>query len=76
LVQTQRIPQFPLILVGKSYWKGLLSWIESTLEKNRLISPEDNELFSLTDDPDEVLEIIMEFRKRLGVTPGIAPVMS
>jgi uncharacterized protein (TIGR00730 family) len=76
LVQTQRIPQFPLILVGKNYWKGLLSWVESTLEKNRLISPEDNELFSLTDDPDEVLEIIMEFRKRLGVTPGIAPVMS
>jgi uncharacterized protein (TIGR00730 family) len=76
LVQTQRIPRFPLILVGKSFWKGLLSWIESTLEKNALISPEDNELFTLTDDPDEVLEIIMEFRKRLGVTPGIAPVMA
>jgi len=76
LVQTQRIPRFPLILVGKSFWKGLLSWIESTLEKNAFISPGDNELFSLTDDPDEVLEIIMEFRKRLGVTPGIAPVMS
>jgi len=76
LVQTQRIPRFTLILVGKSFWKGLLSWIESTLEKNAFISPGDNELFSLTDDPDEVLEIIMEFRKRLGVTPGIAPVMS
>jgi len=76
LVQTQRIPRFPLILVGKSFWKGLLAWIESTLEKNALISPEDNELFSITDDPDEVLAIIMEFRKRLGVTPGIAPVMS
>lgn len=76
LVQTQRIPRFPLILVGKSFWKGLLSWIESTLEKNRFISPEDNELFAVTDDPDEVIEMIMEFRKRLGVTPGIAPVMS
>lgn len=76
LVQTQRIPRFPLILVGKNFWKGLLAWIESTLEKNRLISPEDNELFTLTDDPDEVLAIIMEFRKKLGVTPGIAPVMA
>ena len=76
LVQTQRIPRFPLILVGKSFWKGLLSWIDSTLEKNALISPGDKELFSLTDDPDEVLEIVMEFRKRLGVTPGIAPVMA
>jgi predicted Rossmann-fold nucleotide-binding protein len=63
-------------LVGKNFWKGLLSWIESTLEKNALISPEDNELFTVTDDPDEVLEIIMEFRQRLGVTPGIAPVMA
>jgi uncharacterized protein (TIGR00730 family) len=76
LVQTQRIPRFPLILVGKSFWKGLLSWIDSTLVKNALISPGDKELFSLTDDPDEVLEIVMEFRKRLGVTPGIAPVMA
>lgn len=76
LVQTQRIPRFPLILVGKSFWKGLLAWIDSTLEKNGLISPGDRELFSLTDDPDEVLEIVTEFRKRLGVTPGIAPVMA
>ena len=76
LVQTQRIPRFPLILVGKSFWKGLLSWVDSTLEKNALISPGDRELFSVTDDPDEVLEIVMEFRKRLGVTPGIAPVMA
>ena len=76
LVQTQRIPRFPLILVGKRFWKGLLSWIDSTLEKNALFSPGDKELFSLTDDPDEVLEIVMEFRKRLGVTPGIAPVMA
>jgi uncharacterized protein (TIGR00730 family) len=76
LMQTQRIPRFPLILVGKSFWKGLLSWIDSTLEKNALISPGDRELFSLTDDPDEVLEIVTEFRKRLGVTPGIAPVMA
>jgi uncharacterized protein (TIGR00730 family) len=76
LVQTQRIPRFPLILIGKSYWKGLLRWIETTLEKNALISPEDNELFSLTDDADEVMAAIMEFRQKLGVTPGIAPVMS
>ena len=46
------------------------------LEKNGLISPADKDLFSLTDDPDEVLEIVTEFRKRLGVTPGIAPVMA
>jgi uncharacterized protein (TIGR00730 family) len=76
LVQTQRIPRFPLILIGKNYWKGLLAWIAATLEKNAFISPEDNELFSVTDDIEEAMAIIMEFRKRLGVTPGIAPVMA
>lgn len=76
LVQTQRIPRFPLILIGKSYWRGLLAWIEATLEKGALISPEDNELFSVTDDLDEVMAIVTEFRKKLGVTPGIAPVMA
>jgi len=76
LVQTQRIPRFPLILIGKHYWKGLLAWIEATLEKNALISPEDNDLFSLTDDADEVMATITGFRQKLGVTPGIAPVMA
>jgi uncharacterized protein (TIGR00730 family) len=76
LVQTQRIPRFPLILIGKEYWKGLLAWIEARLEKNALISPEDNELFTVTDDIEEAMAIIMEFRKTLGVTPGIAPVMA
>jgi uncharacterized protein (TIGR00730 family) len=76
LVQTQRIPRFPLILIGKNYWKGLLAWIARTLEKSEFISPEDKELFSVTDDIEEVLAIIMEFRKTLGVTPGIAPVMA
>src|SRR5881409_3278279 len=76
LVQTQRIPRFPLILIGKNYWKGLLAWIKTMLEKNALISPEDNELFSVTDDADEVMSIITEFRQKLGVTPGIAPVMA
>lgn len=76
LVQTQRIPRFPMILIGKNYWKGLLAWIEATLEKNALISPEDNELFTVTDDIEEAMAIIMEFRKTLGVTPGIAPVMA
>jgi uncharacterized protein (TIGR00730 family) len=76
LVQTQRIPRFPLILIGKNYWKGLLAWMVSTLEKNAFISPEDKELYSMTDDIDEALGIIMEFRKTLGVTPGMSPVMA
>ncbi|MEI9863567.1 MAG: LOG family protein [Limisphaerales bacterium] len=39
LVQTQRIPQFPLILFGREYWKGLIAWMKTRLEKDGLISP-------------------------------------
>jgi uncharacterized protein (TIGR00730 family) len=66
LVQTRRIPRFPLILFGRSYWSGLLKWIKSTLDKNGFISPGDMELFSLTDDPREVVEIILDYLRRVG----------
>lgn len=50
LVQTRRIPQFPLILFGRKYWTGLLRWMKTTLEKNNgFISPGDLNLVTLTD---------------------------
>jgi hypothetical protein len=76
LVQTQRIPRFPLILIGSGYWKGLLKWIETTLEENRFVSPGDNELFTLTDDPDQAVEIILEYQRQVGVTPSVAKVVA
>ncbi|MCI0744874.1 MAG: TIGR00730 family Rossman fold protein [Verrucomicrobia subdivision 3 bacterium] len=76
LVQTQRIPRFPLILIGRNYWKGLLAWMQATLEKSAYISQDDRDLFSLTDDPNQAVQIILDFRKNLGVTPAIAPVMA
>src|SRR5581483_4590245 len=48
LVQTQRIPEFPLILFGTKYWKGLLRWMSTTME-DRFISPGDMDLIRLTD---------------------------
>src|SRR5256884_2358442 len=51
LVQTQRIPEFPLILFGRKHWKGLIDWMKKNLEKTGFISPGDLDLFKLTDDP-------------------------
>lgn len=76
LVQTQRIPRFPMILIGSSYWKGLLKWIKGTLEDSRFISPRDNELFALTDNAQEAVEIILAYQREVGVTPGVAKVMA
>jgi uncharacterized protein (TIGR00730 family) len=66
LVQTRRISRFPLILFGRSYWSGLLKWIKSTLDKNGLISPGDMELFSVTDEPKETVDIILDYLRRVG----------
>jgi hypothetical protein len=72
LVQTQRIPQFPLILFGKAHWKGLLAWMKLRLEKDDFISPVDLDLVRLTDDVDEVIEIIRDYERRVG-PPGTLP---
>jgi uncharacterized protein (TIGR00730 family) len=66
LIQTRRISQFPMILFGRAYWSGLLRWIKSTLEKNGMISAGDLDLFSLTDDPKEAVEIILNYLRRVG----------
>src|SRR5205085_8173056 len=57
LVQTQRIPRFPLILFGANYWNGLLRWMKSQMEeKNKFISPVDLDLVKVVDDRQEAID--------------------
>jgi uncharacterized protein (TIGR00730 family) len=65
LVQTQRIPGVPLILFGKDYWTGLLHWAKATLEKGKFISPEDLNLVTVTDDVEEAIRLITDYRQRV-----------
>jgi uncharacterized protein (TIGR00730 family) len=58
LVQTGKITRFPIVLVGSSYWSGLLSWIRDTVVGQGKISLEDMDLLIIADDPDEVVQII------------------
>lgn len=64
LIQTKRIKPFPVILVGSDYWGGLLDWIKNTLLTRGLISPEDLDLITVLDSPDEIVKTIKE---RIGV---------
>ncbi|MFC1807608.1 TIGR00730 family Rossman fold protein [Candidatus Omnitrophota bacterium] len=64
LVQTQRLESFPVILVGKEYWKGLIDWIKDKMLKDKRISAKDLDIFHLTDSPDKVLQIIKDFYKK------------
>ena len=61
LIQTERIQKFPVILFGSDYWKGLTKWLADTLLKHGTINKQDFGLFTITDDPKEVVRIIKEF---------------
>ncbi len=72
LVQTQRITRFPLICFGKEYWSGLFSWMRDELEAEGYISPGDLDLLTLTDDPEEVVRLVLDYKRRVGPPDSVA----
>ncbi len=71
LIQTEKIGKFPIILVGREYWEGLVAWIrEVMLRKESNISPEDLELFHLVDTADEAVDLINSFYAKYLLTPN------
>ncbi len=58
LKQTGKIEKLPIIMFGSDYWRGLLEWMRGTLLAQGAISPEDMDLFEITDDVEEVVAII------------------
>jgi uncharacterized protein (TIGR00730 family) len=58
LIQTKRIKPFPVILVNRSYWKGLLDWMRKVVCSECMISPEDMDLLQVMDEPEEVIKAI------------------
>lgn len=61
LIQTHRIKPFPVILVGSDYWNGLIDWIRTTLLARNYLSPQDMDLFTVLDDPDQVVTTIKRY---------------
>jgi uncharacterized protein (TIGR00730 family) len=70
LIQTHKIQHFPIILVGTSFWSGLLEWIKNTLLAQKTISKEDLDLFKMVDTSDEVVETILDFYKGKELRPN------
>jgi uncharacterized protein (TIGR00730 family) len=67
LVQTGRIPQFPLILFGKDYWSGLLKWAKTQMrDRHNFISVNDLDLVTIVDKPEQAIECILEYSRRVG----------
>ena len=59
LIQTGKVRHFPVVLVGRAYWSGLLDWIRTTLVAAGAVSEVDLDLLQVADDPDEVVSIML-----------------
>src|SRR3954454_11034169 len=71
LVQTQKVTSFPIVLMGTRYWGGLLCWLNETVLANGKVSATDLEMFTLTDDPEEAVAVMVQAQHdRLSDAPG------
>lgn len=71
LIQTKKIERFPIIMVGKEFWQGVIEWIKITLvEKFENVSATDLDLIHLVDTEEEVINILDEFYKKYELSPN------
>ncbi len=71
LIQTQKIAPFPVVLVGKKYWGGLVDWIRTTLiAEHATVSPNDIDLFRVVDTADEAVAAIDDFYSKYLLKPN------
>jgi uncharacterized protein (TIGR00730 family) len=83
LLQTGKIRRFPVVMMGKKYWEGLIRWMERVMVAEGTISASDLEYFHLTDDPHQAAEHIIKFhmervrpvgeRRKIAVLPPEEP---
>lgn len=70
LIQTHKSVRFPIVLVSKEYWSGLIDWIKETMLREMNISAQDLDIFSLVDTADEAINIIDEYYKKYALKPN------
>jgi uncharacterized protein (TIGR00730 family) len=71
LVQTNKIGEFPVVLVGKQYWQGLLDWVKSVMmEKEHNVNKEDLERVHVVDTADEAVKVITDFYTKYLLKPN------
>jgi hypothetical protein len=73
LIQTGKLPHFPLVLFGTSYWKGLVDWLVGPMAESGAIGARGRELLVVTDDPAEAVERFVECHRTLCATMGPGP---
>jgi uncharacterized protein (TIGR00730 family) len=67
LIQTGKIRDFPVVLMGVEFWDGLLDWMRDRLAGDHMIAPDDLDLIQTTDDPDEAVRLVLAGAQRQGM---------
>ena len=71
LIQTNKVDKFPIILVGKEFWGGLIDWVKNTLlDTFKNIGESDIDLVQVVDSEDEVIEILDKFYEEYNLSPN------
>lgn len=70
LIQTRKIGKFPIVMVGKEYWQGLLDWIKQVLVTEKYVNPDDLNLFKLVDSAEEAVDVIDTFYSKYLLKPN------
>lgn len=70
LIQTKKIDRIPVVLVGSDYWGGLLDWMRNTVEGAGNVSPGDIDLMAVRDEPEEVVQYILDFYSKARLKPN------
>ncbi|MEX2595020.1 MAG: TIGR00730 family Rossman fold protein [Anditalea sp.] len=71
LIQTKKIGRFPIVMVGKDYWKGLIDWIQTTMvQDHKNIHIEDMDLISLVDTATDAVKVIDDFYNKYLLSPN------
>jgi len=73
LIQTDKVLDFPVVLFGSDFWTGMLEWIREAPLREAMISSDDVELLHLTDDPEHVVELVVDcYERRCAHAPAAA----
>ena len=67
LIQTGKIRDFPVVLMGVEFWDGLLDWMRDRLAAENMVAPDDLDLIQTTDDPAEAVALVLAGAKRQGM---------
>ena len=70
LIQTQKLVHFPIVLVCKDYWSGLMEWIKDKMMEEKTISDEDLDIIKVVDSAEEAVNVIEEFYNKFDIKPN------